>query len=95
VRVVKSVWYCKHIGIAFVTTSSCHLLFWDGLMDRKEAMLWSFGRSVSCTKLSNHWFSTGFLAYVYIATLRPTDIGRQIARTDQSSGLSSRRPVVF
>jgi len=26
VRVVKSVWYCKHIGIAFVTSSS-HLLF--------------------------------------------------------------------
>ena len=56
-RVVTSVWYCKHIGIAFVTSSS-HLFFrfsgMDEQTDRRRAMeLWP----IYCTKLSNHWFS--------------------------------------
>jgi len=48
-------------------------------------MLWSYGRSVSCTKLT-----TGFLAEVYIATLTPTDNGR---RADDRSPALTRRLV--
>jgi len=55
VGVVKSVWYCKHIGIHVASTFVP--AFWDRQTDREEAMLGSYGRTVSCTKLSNHWFS--------------------------------------
>jgi len=48
VRVVKSVWYCKHTDIAFLTTSPSQFLFRNGRTDTEEAMPWSYGRSVTC-----------------------------------------------
>ena len=49
VRVVKSVWYCKHIICYIIMQSPFVLVFCDAQTDREEAMLWSY---VSCTKLS-------------------------------------------
>jgi len=48
-----------------------------------------------------NYLTTGFLAQVYIATLRPTDkligrrAGRRVARIDPSSGLSPVGPSPF
>ena len=70
---MKSVWYCKHIGIAFVTSSS-HLMFrFSGMDERTERRL-CYGAMAALLVVQNY-LTTGFLAQVYIATLRPTDIG--------------------
>jgi len=56
---VKSVWYCKHTDIAFLTTSPSQFLFQDGRADREEAMLWRYDTDPSSTchpdDRSPHW----------------------------------------
>jgi len=84
-RVVKSVWYCKHIGMAFVTSSS-HLLFrFSGTDEQTERRLCY--TAMAALLVVQNYPTTGFLAQAYIASLRPTDI-------DPSSGPSSRRLLV-
>ena len=70
----------------FVTSSS-HLLFRFSGMDERTEMRLCYGAMAAPLVLQNY-LTTGFLALVYIATLRPTDIGRR-------SGRLARRPVVF
>jgi len=79
--------------MAFVTSyqSSFVPLFWD----RQTAERRLCYRAMVALLVVQNYLTTDFLAQVYIATLRPTDIGRRFARSDPSSGTSSRQPVVF
>jgi len=59
VRVVKSVWYCKHIRIAFVTTSSSQLLFrFSGMDERTERRL--YYRAMAALIVVQNYPTTGF-----------------------------------
>jgi len=58
-------------------------------MDEQTDRRLCYGAMAALLVILNY-LTTG-LALVYIATLRPTDIGRRVARTDPSS----HRPIVF
>ena len=92
---MKSVWYCKHIGIAFVTTSYSQLLFRFSGMDERTDRRLCYGAMAALLIVQN-CLTTGFLASVYIAIDRPTDIAR--SADDRLPALTrrlARRPVVF
>ena len=64
---MKSVSYCKHIGVAFVTSYSQLLFRFSGMDERTDRRL-CYGGMAALLVVQNY-LTTGFLAEVYIAIL--------------------------